>query len=196
MSFLDIDQILAEDERLPCVFSVEAKDLGFLDPSIHSDDLPAHSKVDLPLWLAQTFAEKNMIEIDIPKHYGKYMRDEIMAGPANLRLKDFSNYFIEVGLKLSRITRDDDLLRAMRTAFSGERYQTLMVRSLSGGHDDHAEYAQELTSIEFKLFTIGNTAVSDLCNWRSREASILKEATILSKKRSNVFDESNRKRDK
>ena len=52
MKFLDIDEILAEEERLSCVFSLDASGLGYLDPTSNEEDLPENSKVELPLWLA------------------------------------------------------------------------------------------------------------------------------------------------
>ena len=133
MPYLDIDIILSEEERLPCIFSLDARQLGALDPSNRgeSDDLPAHSKIELPLWLAQEMAERHMVEVEIPKHFGSRMRDEIMAGPSSIKLKEFSFYFFEVGLKLCRITRDLDLRRTLRAAFCGDRYRELLVRALS-----------------------------------------------------------------
>lgn len=52
MRFLDIDEILAEEERMSCVFSLDASGLGSLDPTSNEEDLPATSKIELPLWLA------------------------------------------------------------------------------------------------------------------------------------------------
>jgi GINS complex subunit 3 len=52
MKFLDIDEILAEEERIACIFSLDASGLGTLDPTSNEEDLPASSKVELPLWLA------------------------------------------------------------------------------------------------------------------------------------------------
>jgi len=131
MSYLDIDQLLAEEERIPCIFSVDAHSLGSLDSTLQSDDLPAHSKVDLPLWLAHPMTEKNMVEIEIPKHFGSRMRDAIMAGPTAVNLKEFSYYFFDVGIKICRMTKDNDLLRTLRVAFSSDRYKSLMAHTLS-----------------------------------------------------------------
>ena len=52
MKYLDIDEILAEEERISCIFSIDAAGLGPLDPTTNEEDLPAQSKVELPLWLA------------------------------------------------------------------------------------------------------------------------------------------------
>ena len=72
-----------------------------------------------------------MVEVEVPKHFGPRMRDEIMAGPAKMKLKDFSNYFFEVGLKLCKIKKDKDLQQTLRIAFSGERFKTLTTAALS-----------------------------------------------------------------
>lgn len=79
MRYLDIDEILSEEERVPCVFQLDASGLGSLDPTNHSPDLPAHSKVELPLWLTQVLSEKLMINIELPKYYGVRIREDIMV---------------------------------------------------------------------------------------------------------------------
>ena len=70
MRYLDIDVILSEDERLPCKFLADVAYLGHLDPSNAEDYLPAETKVELPLWLAQSLSEKNMVQLELPKHFG------------------------------------------------------------------------------------------------------------------------------
>jgi GINS complex subunit 3 len=67
---LDIDLILSEEERLPCKFVVDAAYLGSLDPINTEVDLPAETKVELPLWMAQSLYEKNMVQLELPKHFG------------------------------------------------------------------------------------------------------------------------------
>lgn len=43
--YFDIDDILAEEERVSAVTTIEAFSLGFLDPSCEHEDLPANTKV-------------------------------------------------------------------------------------------------------------------------------------------------------
>lgn len=131
MRFLDIDLILSEDERIPCKFTVDVSDLGHLDSANEDDDLPEGSRVELPLWLAKFFAATNVVELELPKHYGSKMRDAIMAGAAPINLKDFSHYYFDVGLQLSTILKDLDLQRALRAAFSGDRFKNLLLFTLS-----------------------------------------------------------------
>ena len=55
--YLDIDEILAEEERVSCKTLQESSYLGHLNSDLNSVDLPRDSKVDIPLWLAEVFFE-------------------------------------------------------------------------------------------------------------------------------------------
>jgi len=127
---LDIETILGEEERLPCTFLVDAADMGCLDPTLHSVDLPAKSRVSLPLWIANILAEKSAVQIELPKHFGKRMREDIRAGPEAIKLRDFSFYYFEVGLRLGAITEDSDLMMTLRQAISGDRFKTVTYHTL------------------------------------------------------------------
>lgn len=131
MRYLDIDEILSEEERLPCVFLHDAASLGNLDPTADSADLLAQTKVELPLWMATVLTTKNMTEIELPKHYGGRIREELMAGATAVNLREYSYYYFEFGLKLSKLTRDSDLRTTLKLAFAGDRYKSLMARALS-----------------------------------------------------------------
>ena len=45
MSYLDIDVILAEEDRIPCMFKSDVADLGYLDPANAQSTLPAGSRI-------------------------------------------------------------------------------------------------------------------------------------------------------
>lgn len=127
---LDIDALLSEEERVPCIFKSEADGLGFLDRSGEFDDLNAGTKVELPLWMAQVLSKKSMVSLELPKHFDKKMRDHIAAGAVTINLKEFSVYYYEVGMQLAQSLKDDDLRNTLRIAFTGDRYKALMVNSL------------------------------------------------------------------
>lgn len=131
MSYLDIDQILSEEERIPATFLLEGPGLGHLDASIDSTDLPENSRIELPLWLALSFGRKNMVNLELPKHFERKMRDEILAGAENINLKEFSHYFFEVGSNLAIETKNEDLKTTLQIAFAGERFRSLMMHALS-----------------------------------------------------------------
>ena len=131
MNYLNLDEILSEEERMPSIFLIDGSGLGHLDSTNDLIDLPANTKIELPFWLVQTLLEKNMIEIELPKHYGSRIREDIMAGALAVPLREYSFYYFEVGWKLSKLTRDNDLRKTLRIAFTGDRYKALMARSLA-----------------------------------------------------------------
>ena len=55
--YLAIDSILSEEERVPCIFTLGAKLLGHLDTSSSQaadrQDIPAKTKIELPIWMAR-----------------------------------------------------------------------------------------------------------------------------------------------
>lgn len=147
-SFLDIDLLLSEEERVPVIFKLPAKGLGHLDPFLedHDEGLQIGSKAEVPLWLAKEFEKKNIgtefekkniALMETPKHFGNKMREEIKAGSSSINLRDYSNYFYEVGLQLSfakykqNSVDSKDLQYVLRKAFCGEKFKKLMVNSLT-----------------------------------------------------------------
>ena len=215
MGYLDIDTILAEEERLPCIFNSDAKGLAFLDQTITDhQDLPKGARIELPFWLGASLSEKRMVTVELPKHFGSRMRDEIMAGALTINLREFSYYFFEVGLKLCQITKDDDLQRSLRVAFCGDRYKSILVRSMSryviipklnyyiqvicfyfsSGHVDNAEYTQSLTAMELKIFLKGYQTTEEIFNWRTKKSFIIQKSNILRRKSSSNDEKSKKQK--
>ena len=116
----------------------------------------------------------------MPKGFGLRVRDDISAGPASVRLRDFSYYYFELGFRICRLLNDENLLVILLMALCGERYTTLISRALSRSaishpvifcfltfillndswHGDVAEYCQQLTATELALFTAGRPCCS------------------------------------
>eukprot|EP01031_Cornospumella_fuschlensis_P029507 gene29507-35615_t len=180
--FLDLDTLLSEEERVPCVFKLEIPGLGFLDPNNDHSTLPAGARVELPLWMAQVLFRKGMITMDLPKHFDRKMRDNIAAGASNLNLKEYSNYFYEVGMLIANLLNDSDLKNTLRIAFTGDRYRAVMATSLTSAELDTGELAASLTHKEAEIFQAGVQAVEDIQQWRQRNLH-LQPSALLGKKR-------------
>ena len=128
---LDLERILGEEERIPCVFEASgAQGLGFLDSTGDHDHLHQGARVELPLWMALKLNEKGHVLLELPKHYQKKMRDCIDAGAESINLKDYSPYYFEVGMKIAESLDDLDLKKTLRIAFCSARYKNIMSRAL------------------------------------------------------------------
>jgi hypothetical protein len=71
------------------------------------------------------------VDIDLPKHFERKMRDDLSASASNINLRDYSHYFFEVGLSLAMAKGDNDLRIVLTKAFAGDRFEALMVQALS-----------------------------------------------------------------
>ncbi len=58
--YFDIETILSEEQLVPTVFLSGAASLGWLDSSSVSDDLEVNTRIDMPLWLAQDLATRQV----------------------------------------------------------------------------------------------------------------------------------------
>ena len=105
--------------------------MGHLDSAVDSTDLSEGSRVELPLWLAVGFHKKRMVTMELPKHFEKRMKDEILAGASKINLREFSFYFFEVGMALAVENDNVDLRTILTKAFCGDRYELLTVNALS-----------------------------------------------------------------
>ncbi len=82
--YWNIEDILAEEEHVPCTFKHECKGLGYLDqleaatmnPQATAlrkskgkfGSLPANARLDIPLWLAVALAQRDIVELRNPKY--------------------------------------------------------------------------------------------------------------------------------
>lgn len=67
--YLDIDAILAEEDRVPATFMYGAYGLGHLDASSASKDIEEQQQIDLPLWLAKPLVAGRLAEVKLPKSF-------------------------------------------------------------------------------------------------------------------------------
>jgi hypothetical protein len=216
---LDIDNILWEEEKVSGTFNLDCNQIGFLDPNHHGaggrgagpsssdkyfggddDDtsaysmLPMGSRIALPLWLAIVLADKNFIEIEVPKHLGPKMRQAIDAGAGSVNIREFSYYFFETGMELSRYlgnTRSssdaanfrrkeaDNIASSLRKAFFGDRYEKLFTYALTGGHHDTTEFIQTLTAAEQTVFQKGHNAYRAYNEWKASATVLLKASAAV-----------------
>lgn len=128
---LDIDNLLAEEDRISCEFLEEGYEMGSLDPNLHQVNLPSGSIVELPLWLGVNLSKKDMVKINVPKRYGKKMINAIEAGSGHLNFKEFSPYFYEAGIRIADATQDEVLRSSLQSAICGERFRSILSHSFT-----------------------------------------------------------------
>lgn len=75
-------------------------------------------QVEMPFWLTQTLATRNMVSIELPKCFGRSFKRSLLADPRVVDLRDHCFYFYELGLKLSALSRSPDIGDMLQKALS------------------------------------------------------------------------------
>ena len=100
--YYDINDILASDSKVPCVFEMQVLRLGFLVPGTSVENIAIGTKMDLPYWLARALCSKRkqIVSVDVPKAYKDAYR-EVMRADANVvNLQKLGPYYYCTGVKL------------------------------------------------------------------------------------------------
>ena len=88
-SYYDIEDILAEEELLPCNTLFDFSHLAHLDEELPPDKafLPESSRIKMPLWAINKWAMLGFVRVSLPKHYGRKARERLDADPGDAELR-------------------------------------------------------------------------------------------------------------
>lgn len=101
--YYDIDDILAEEELVPCVTLFDFSFLAHLDPELQGVDgdndndepdtaetkhyLPENSRVKLSLWAVEKWAMLGFVRLSLPRHFQRRARERLEAEPSEVDLR-------------------------------------------------------------------------------------------------------------
>eukprot|EP00729_Bicosta_minor_P011992 gene11992-22808_t len=182
MSYFDIDDIMAEEQGVPCQVKTNIIKLGHFDPHSANADLPAGAKLKLPLWLTAQLHSKNFVDIEFPKVYTLPYRQSLTADAAVVNLYDWNPFYFDFGMMFVKLVAESDeearpVSQSLLDAF-GERYRRVMDYSQNAVDEDTSELTKNLDGLERKLFAAGHVADKEFTKWRRRR--LVKITTAVS----------------
>lgn len=174
--YFSVDDILASEERVPFQFQVKGAGLGHLDPSQGKKDIDESETVELPLWLAEPLHVGRIGLIDLPRSYSSRVRDQLLADPTAVRLRDYSPFYYETGLRLADQCSGEDAQRLPSSikATLASRVSWIVSRAQYSLNADVSQFVDALTNLEQQLFWQGYAFVRDKLAWRKRKTGILR----------------------
>ncbi|RLN99961.1 hypothetical protein DYB28_001929 [Aphanomyces astaci] len=182
MGYYSVDELLAEEERVQCVFQTEAAGCGYMDPSTEGDDILQNTKLELPVWLATALAKHGTVDVLVPTCLSVRYRNVIKAGPSAANLRDMNPFFFELGKAvLPLLTNEADAQEIegiLRVAFGGERYKQILDQSMNSYDEDTTEFTRKLTEFEKDLYAAGVNDAQDFLRWRERKNDIIESAKV------------------
>ncbi|KAI7900953.1 uncharacterized protein BX663DRAFT_515837 [Cokeromyces recurvatus] len=179
--YYDIDSILAEQIKIPCIalhdYTKEANLNG------NNTEVKRNTRVELPYWMAKPLAEyslpanDSLISIELPKTYGTKVRNALDASPVLVDFRLLCPYFYLFGIKLLDLVVDDKLGGILQKAFK-LRLQETMNYSRTINSSKGQEFLQKLDETEKELFRAGQDSALQFKQWRDRAVHQIKTANI------------------
>ncbi|OMJ91710.1 hypothetical protein SteCoe_5741 [Stentor coeruleus] len=176
-SYWDIDDILAEEEPVMIETTKEIKGAGFLYPQGTDLDLKKSSRFSIPLWLGISMARRDLAKIEVPKFFSDSYRNTLKADPKIISLKERTNYFFEVGIKLSDSLDGAELVKLLYKVFLA-RFIHLFNEIT---HNSDPKIIKKLTELELELYEKGMRAVRELYDWKERKFDIIRTGQSVAK---------------
>jgi hypothetical protein len=75
--------------------------------------LPAGAKVDIPLWLAMRLAQREIVELRLPKFMNNNYYAQLKAGSEVVTMRSMSPYLFEVVIKICEILGEEQAKEAI-----------------------------------------------------------------------------------
>ncbi len=166
-SYFSIEDILAEESAVTCVFKSEVEDLGQLDSGNKQKNLPALSKVSLPLWLSTALYHENAVDIDLPLAYGKNFCSQLAADPKAVAF-GCHPHFYEVGAKLALLVEQRErerIRKALSLAFA-QRFVDIFRHAQNWREQDMSDLTRKYSDSERRLFQEEYRAATELEHWK------------------------------
>ena len=192
-NYMSVDDILMSSEKIPSVFLVPVKNLGFLDASSPKSDIDVGTKMDLPLWLALSLGSqrKKFISYDYTKPYKSSYREILKADAGVVDLHKLNPYFYAFGQQLLTLNHAEAILvsQTLILAFS-ERFKKIMDWASNAFDYDCNEIREHLEEVERRLFALGQQSLKSFEQWEMGESRRLNISTLVLRHRKRKHHES------
>jgi len=188
-NYFDLDDILAEQQKLQTSFLVDIPGLGFLENNpggpLHKDE-----KVLLPYWtikgLSLIPSNNESFSIYLPKCFRNQIKNQLIAGPTTVNLYHECPYFYQFGYLYSKTFDEKNLPQILLNTYKARISLIMDYSQQIQISKDKAEFVRGLDETERQLYRCGCESIINMKKWINREYGTLKIARSLNKSRLNI----------
>ncbi|KAJ1835821.1 DNA replication protein [Coemansia sp. RSA 2711] len=174
-SYYDIDDILAVQERVPCVLQVDLDGLGS-SGSGGLSKVHRNSRWALPFWMADRLNEEDYVNMEVSPMFSKQANRMYAASPESIQLRAITQHFYQFGLHLGDLVPDvPQILRNMYM----QRLQKIAQISQQGQNVEALDFVQSLDKSEARLLKLCQQSQSAMVEWQQSKAYTLQKAPAL-----------------
>lgn len=169
MSYYDLDDIMATNERIPCRFNMTVPGLGYLEGN-PGKPIEKGTKVELPFWLAEVLAvsgseNESFIDLLNPDLINHQLINAIKSDSVNIDLHSIlSNYYILIE-KWCDMFQDRELSGILMQMLKERCYMINNYANNTNANKLSNEFLLSLDAYEKKLFKLTSESNKQLKNW-------------------------------
>lgn len=167
-SYWDIDDILAEEEKVSVRFAEASFQNSGLDSNLPPNvDISSGHTMELPIWLALPLAQYSVVDIEVPRIYKEGFKNTLEADPIVVNLREKNPFFYEVGSKLCEFLNDSELIPTLQNVFLNRAKEFVRV-SYHLRIDDCSNLIRKMANKEIKVFNSGRKAAMEYRGYKDK----------------------------
>ncbi|CDK25613.1 unnamed protein product [Kuraishia capsulata CBS 1993] len=173
MEYYDIDDIIADSQRLPVKFQISVPGLGYLEGN-PGKQVSKDSRMELPLWLALILAicpiddsedsGQNFVELLPPEFLSAKVQNAIKSSPATIDLHSILPHFYNFVVKWCWLFEDAQLVQLCLDMLR-ERAAEINSRSSNSTARQNLDQINKLDEFEKRIFKLNYDSFKDLKQW-------------------------------
>lgn len=178
MSYYDIDDILAEGQKLPAKFNMSIPGLGYLIGR-PGEEIGEDDKVELPIWLAEILAicstgadesedpeKQTFVRLIEPEFFSKQFLNFIKSDPLKISLGPYA-YYYKIVSKWSYMFNDVELVELISKMLVSRAAEIndLSYKLNDQFTGDNQQFVNGLENFEKELFKTSHLCYKDMKKW-------------------------------
>ncbi|KAJ1945243.1 DNA replication protein [Linderina macrospora] len=172
--YYDIDDILAGQERVPCLLRVDLDGLGTAGSG--TSKVQRNQRWALPYWMGERLDTEGFIEMSTPAVFSKRANRMYAASATSMQLRAVSPHYYKFGLQLADIVPG---LPAVLRSMYMERVQKIAQISQQGQNVEGLEFVQSLDRTETLVLQKCQAAQGAIAEWQHGAAYKLNKAGVF-----------------
>jgi GINS complex subunit 3 len=171
MSYYDLDDILADGEKIPCRFNMTVPGLGYLEGN-PGKPIEKNTKVELPLWLAEVLAvcellresQLSFIDLSQPDFLGPKVLNAAKANALAIDLHSILPNFYTLAQKWAAMFNDGALIEVVLTLLK-ERALEINNFASNANKLTSNSFLYSLDEFERRLYRVTAASNRQMRNW-------------------------------
>lgn len=170
-NYYDLDDILADGEKIPCRFNITVPGLGYLEGN-PGRAIEKDTKLDLPIWLAEILAKSTIgedntqgfINLIDPDFINSQVLNAIKTSATSIDLHKLLPHFYRLVEKWSTLFKDEELIHIVLNLIK-DRAMEISNYASNTNKTINNEFIYTLDEFEKKLYKITSESNKSMRNW-------------------------------